>query len=68
MMLDRHLRTSRFVAGDAFTVADIPVGIYAYRWHAFEGIARAPMPALDRWYGELQQRPPYREHVMVGLR
>ena len=66
-MLDRHLQGSRFVAGDAFTVADIPVGIYAYRWHTFEGIARDSLPALERWYGELQQRAPYRTHVMVGL-
>ncbi len=66
-MLDRHLQGSRFVAGDAFTVADIPVGIYAYRWYTFEGIARDPLPALERWYGELQQRPAYRTHVMVGL-
>jgi glutathione S-transferase len=66
-MLDRHLQSSRFVAGDAFTVSDIPVGIYAYRWYTFEGIARDSLPALERWYAELQQRPPYRSHVMVGL-
>lgn len=67
MMLDRHLQGSRFVAGDAFSVADIPVGIYAYRWPQFEGITRAPLPALERWYGELQTRAPFRKHVMVGL-
>lgn len=66
-MLDRHLAKSRFVAGERFTVADIPVGIYAYRWHQFEGIARDPLPALERWYAELQTHAPYREHVMVGL-
>lgn len=66
-MLDRHLQGSRFVAGDAFSVADIPVGIYAYRWYTFEGIERRPLAALERWYGELRQRPPYRTHVMVGL-
>jgi glutathione S-transferase len=66
-MLDRHLQRSRFVAGDAFSVADIPVGIYAYRWYTFEGIARDNLPAFERWYGELQKRPPYRTHVMVGL-
>jgi glutathione S-transferase len=66
-MLDRHLQRSRFVAGDAFSVADIPVAIYAYRWYTFEGIARDNLPAFERWYGELQKRPPYRTHVMVGL-
>lgn len=66
-MLDRHLQRSRFVTGEEFSVADIPVGIYAYRWYTFEGIARDSLPSLERWYGELQKRPPYRTHVMVGL-
>lgn len=66
-MLDRRLQGSRFVAGDAFTVADIPVGIYAYRWYTFEGIERDALPALERWYAELCTRAPYRTHVMVGL-
>jgi glutathione S-transferase len=66
-MLDRHLERSRFVAGEEFSVADIPAGIYAYRWYTFEGIARDSLPAFERWYGELQKRPPYRTYVMVGL-
>ncbi len=66
-IVDRHLQDSRFVAGNAFSVADIPVGIYAYRWYTFEGIERGPLPALERWYGELQERAAYRDHVMVGL-
>jgi len=66
-MLDRHLQQSRFVAGEAFGVGDIPVGIYAYRWYTFEGIAREPLLALERWYAELQLRPAYRSRVMVGL-
>jgi glutathione S-transferase len=66
-MLDRHLQGSAFVAGDAFSVADIPVGIYAWRWHAFEGIARTPLPAFERWYGELQKRPAFRARVMVPM-
>ena len=66
-MLDRHLQGSRFVAGDEFSVADIPVGIYAYRWYTFEGIERDALPAFERWYAELQTRAPYRTHVMVGL-
>ena len=66
-MFDRHLQGSRFAAGEAFTVADIPVGIYAYRWYTFEGIARDKLPAFERWYAELQERAAYRAHVMVGL-
>jgi len=66
-MLDRHLQSTRFVAGEAFSVADIPLGIHAYRWHVFEGIARQSLPSFERWHAELQQRPAYRAHVMVEL-
>lgn len=66
-MLDRHLQRSTWVAGDAFTVADIPLGIYAYRWHAFDGITREPLPALESWYARLRERPAFRDRVMVGL-
>jgi len=67
-MIDRHLQGSRFVTGDTFTVADIPIGIYVYRWYAFDGLERASLPALARWYADLQQRAAYRDHVMVGLK
>lgn len=66
-MLDRHLQSNRHVAGDGFSFADIPLGIYAYRWSAFEGIARAPLPALEDWYSRLRDRPAFVRHVMVGL-
>jgi glutathione S-transferase len=66
-MLDDCLAKKKFVAGDALTVGDIPVGIYAYRWYAFEGIERRNLPNLKRWYDALCQRPAFREFVMVGL-
>ncbi len=66
-MLDGHLATNAYVAGAAFSFGDIPLGIYAYRWSTFEGIQRRPMVNLERWYGQLQEREPFRRHVMVGL-
>jgi len=66
-MLDGALARRPFVAGDDFTFGDIPVGIYAYRWYALEGIERKPMPSLERWYERLQQRPGYRQFVMVAM-
>ena len=65
-MLDRCLGGTAFVAGDEFTVGDIPAGIYAYRWYQFD-IERKPLANFERWYGALQQRPGFAEHVMVGL-
>jgi len=66
-MLDDCLSKKKFVAGDTLTIGDIPLGIYAYRWYAFEGIERKDLKNLKRWYDALCQRPAFREFVMVGL-
>ena len=66
-LLDRHLSAQRFVGGDGLTRGDIPVGALAYRWRALESIERPTWPSLDRWLGELRERPPFREHVMIPL-
>jgi glutathione S-transferase len=65
-MLDRYLGETAFVAGDALTIGDIPVGIYAYRWYQFD-IERKTLPNLERWYAALSERPAFQTHVMVGL-
>ena len=62
-LLDRHLGTHAFVAGEAFSMGDIPVGAAAYRWLALEGIERPAWPALERWHAALGERPAFREHV-----
>ena len=66
-ILDGYLADSAFIAGDELTMGDIPIGIYAYRWYAFDDIERKPLPNLERWYAALQERPAFREFVMVGL-
>ena len=65
-ILDAHLKDSRYVAGDAFTVGDIPLGIAAYRWFNME-MKREDHPSLRRWYDLLCQRPPFREHIMQPM-
>jgi len=66
-MLETYLGRTAYVAGDEFSYGDIPVGIYAYRWYAFEGIERKALPNFERWYAALCDRPAFREYVMVGL-
>jgi glutathione S-transferase len=66
-MLDTQLGKTEYIAGDALSYGDIPVGIYAYRWYLFEGIERKPLPNLERWYAALCERQHYRDHVMVGF-
>ena len=66
-ILDQYLADRAFLAGDKLTMGDIPVGIYVYRWYEFDEIDQQPLPNLERWYAALQERPAFREFVMVGL-
>jgi glutathione S-transferase len=61
---DAALASRPFLAGDQPTLADIPAGALLYRYFELE-IERAPLPNIVAWYGRLQARPAYREHVMV---
>lgn len=65
-ILDAHLGERMFVTGGAFTMADIPVGTFAYRWLALP-IDRPALPNLEAWYRRLCDRPAYRTNVMLPL-
>lgn len=62
--LDKHLQNNRFVAGDEFTMGDIPLGPAIYRYMTLN-IERPKLVALDRWYQQLCERPAYQKHVMI---
>jgi glutathione S-transferase len=55
-MLDAHLSEHAFMAGDHFTMADIPIGCEVHRWCGLPQ-ARVPRPHLDRWFQCLCSRP-----------
>lgn len=65
-VLDGHLAGRRFVAGDLFTMGDIPVGCFAWRFLNLP-IERPELRHLERWSDELQSRAAYRQHVMLPL-
>lgn len=65
-ILDGHLKDRKFVAGEHFTIGDIPVGVHAFRWFTLVE-DRPAMPSLEAWYARLQDRPAYREHCMNPL-
>lgn len=65
-ILDAHLAGHDYVAGPAFTMADIPLGVTAYRWFGLD-IERPPMDDLGAWYERLCARAPYRANVMLPL-
>src|ERR687898_458673 len=48
-IFDRYLSDRAYVAGERFTMGDIPAGIAVYRWFAFP-IERPDFPHVTRWY------------------
>jgi len=60
-ILDAQLGKTRFVAGDAFSYGDIPVGVMTRRY--MELVPERPKLAnLERWFGEIAKRAPFQEH------
>ncbi|CAA9497680.1 MAG: Uncharacterized glutathione S-transferase-like protein, partial [uncultured Rubrobacteraceae bacterium] len=66
-VLDAHLEDRPYVAGDSLTVGDVALGPTIYRWLTLD-IDRPTLPSLESWHARLEERPPYREHVMVPYR
>lgn len=62
--LERLLEAKPFLLGETLSLADITAGTSLYRYFELE-IARPPLPAVERWYARLQQRLPFRKHVMI---
>ncbi len=61
-LLEVELTRHAFVAGDAFTLADIACGVHVHRWFSFD-IARPALPSLAAWYERLKSRPAFAKHV-----
>jgi glutathione S-transferase len=61
-ILDRALGKSAYVAGAAFSMGDIPVGVMIYRfWQLVP--ERPPLPNLERWYKTIESRKAFQDHV-----
>jgi glutathione S-transferase len=65
-MLGDRLGRHPFICGDHLTLADVCVGVMAYRWFEM-AIDRPSQPTVEAWYDRLKQRDAFRRHVMVGL-
>ena len=67
LLLDEHLKVTRYVAGDVFTMGDIPVGATAHRWLEIPGVDRPELTAVRAWRARLAERPGFRKHVQLPL-
>jgi glutathione S-transferase len=67
-LLDEYLQSRPYVAGEAFTMGDIPVGATAHRWLEIPGIERPALAAVRAWRARLAERAAFRDHVELPLR
>jgi glutathione S-transferase len=61
-ILDAELGKTRFVAGDAFCMGDIPPAIMAHRY-LFLFPDHPSLPNVQRWYDMLAGRKAFQDHV-----
>jgi glutathione S-transferase len=54
--VDEHLSRHAFMAGDQFTMGDIPVACEVHRWRGL-AIERGARPHIDRWYQAILDHP-----------
>ena len=62
-ILDAQLARTAYVAGDEFSMGDIPVGIFGYRFHALVK-ERPPLPHFERWFAAISARHAFRDHIL----
>jgi glutathione S-transferase len=71
-LLDRHLASRPWMAGDAFSMADIAMGVYTRRWFGLDALfapehggdgKRPSMPNLEAWNTRLLERQSYQKHI-----
>lgn len=65
-IVDDRLAKNKYLAGDEFTIGDIPLGVWAYRWFNLP-IERPKLEHVSAWYERLCQRKPYQTHIMIPL-
>ena len=65
-VLEQVLEGRDYVCGKSFTMGDIPLGTFAYRWYTL-AVKRPTLSRVEAYYQRLQQRPAYKKHVMLPL-
>ena len=65
-LVDTWLAHHDYMAGAAFSMGDIPMGMSAFRWYNMN-ITRPTLKNLDAWYARLCVRPAFKEHAMLTL-
>ena len=56
--IENHLAAHAWLAGNAFSMGDIPMGIMAHWWYSFP-IDHGELPRMADWHQRLLQRPAF---------
>lgn len=62
-IVERHLQGRDFVAGNKFSMGDIPMGIMAHWWYRMP-IDHFDLPNVEAWYKRLHDRPAFQRQVL----
>jgi len=65
-MVENNLAARQYVAGNALTMGDIPLGVALHRWFLLP-IERPDYPRLAAYYERLKQRPGFAQHCAAPL-
>ena len=62
VMVDNQLGKTAYLAGEAYSYGDIPVGIMAYRYRQLVP-ERPPLKNFERWYAAISSRQAFKDQV-----
>jgi glutathione S-transferase len=65
-LVELNLTSRPYMAGSAFTMGDIPMGVALHRWFLLP-IERPDYPRLAAYYERLKQRPGFAQHCAAPL-
>jgi glutathione S-transferase len=65
-VLDGHLATTGYVAGDVFSLADIPIGLSVTRWRATP-FDKPVLSHVDAYFDRLIQRPAFAAYGSAAM-
>ena len=61
-LIEQQLTGRAYLAGDIFSMGDIPAGATVHRWLLFD-LDRPAMPNLENWQARLQDREAFQQHI-----
>jgi glutathione S-transferase len=65
-IVEEALDDRAWLAGAELSLAEIVLGPFVHRWHAFP-IERPPLKRLQAWYQRMRERPGFNTHIEIPI-